>query len=484
MRNIALPILALVLLSALTCVNALAATYYIDYASGSDSNKGTLETTPWQHQPYMQGWTGNYTHQPGDRFIFKGGVTWPHTCFQMTISTGGSATASDYYGVDKSWYSGSSWSRPIFSGDSVTLASGQNASIITLYETTYVTIDNIEITGLLIDSNTFAVSSILNQSSNFVTIQNCYIHHWDASSNVTQDDARGGIIGNFWSPFTNDHFIVDSCIITNADNTTKMNGVATRCVGTVKNTTIHDVPTADLFDSNVHDCVFYNINYPVSDFDPAYHTNLAYTSPGNGTSSVYNNIFHDSQAGAQLYLEPCYNNTNGTIYAFNNVMYNIGGGGGGDILADSEGGGAGCGTVYIFDNTLQSTGSLIRYLVRTAGSSYIGKMVIANNHLITDGSPFVVGSGGITPTTTQNLTQSNAGATSQGYLPVNGYAPVSPSSATVGAGANLTSVGQQSLDSDIRNNPRPSATSSKWDIGAYQFQTSAIVPPGGLRLVQ
>ena len=482
-RKIFLQILMIVLLSAITCANTHAATYYIDYVQGSDSNNGKSNASPWKNQPYMQGWTGNYTHQAGDRFIFKGGVTWPHTCFQMTISTGGSVSAYDYYGVDKTWYTGSSWNRPIFSGDSTTLASGANASIIDLFETSYITIDNIEITGLLIDSNTFAVSSILNQSSNFVTIQNCYIHHWDASANVTQDDARGGIIGVFWNPFVNDNFIVDSCVITNADNTTKMNGVATRGVGTLQNTTIHDVPTADLFDSNVHNCVFYNINYPVSDFDSSYHTNLAYTASGNGNSFVYNNVFHDSQAGAQLYLEPCFANTNGKIYVFNNVIYNIGGGGGGDILADSEGGGAGCGAVFIFNNTLQG-GSLIRYLVRAAGSSFIGAMTIQNNHFITDSNPFNFGAGGITPTTVNNVTQSTANATSQGYTATNGYSPVSQSCSTVAAGANLTPIGQASLDSDIRNTPRPSATDSNWDIGAYEYQDSAIQAPGGLHLAQ
>ena len=60
--------------------------FYVDYQSGSNSNSGTKEQ-PWKTHPYMnyQGapiwgpvWSGTgYSHVAGDRFIFKGGVTWP-----------------------------------------------------------------------------------------------------------------------------------------------------------------------------------------------------------------------------------------------------------------------------------------------------------------------------------------------------------------------------------------------------------------------
>src|SRR5437016_3761083 len=77
-------------------------TYYIDCASRNDSNNGTSQTTPWKHQPYMQGRTGTYGHQAGDRFIFKGGVTCPAAYFTMNITSGGSSGNNDYYGVDQS----------------------------------------------------------------------------------------------------------------------------------------------------------------------------------------------------------------------------------------------------------------------------------------------------------------------------------------------------------------------------------------------
>jgi hypothetical protein len=100
--------------------HANAATYYIDYQSGLDSNSGTNESSPWKHHPWMQTFTGTYTHATGDIFVFKGGVTWLWTTgdkmFPLYVKAGGTSGNSDQYTVDKTWYSGSSWTRPIFDG--------------------------------------------------------------------------------------------------------------------------------------------------------------------------------------------------------------------------------------------------------------------------------------------------------------------------------------------------------------------------------
>src|SRR5579862_904931 len=115
-------IIAVALVTALIGFTSLPAaaqsgrTFYIDYASGSNSNPGT-KASPWKSHPYMQagaGCTGGgtapaYSHQAGDHFIFKGGVTWPAACFTLDIRAGGNSGAQDYYGVDQSWYSGGAW---------------------------------------------------------------------------------------------------------------------------------------------------------------------------------------------------------------------------------------------------------------------------------------------------------------------------------------------------------------------------------------
>src|SRR5438046_6716039 len=101
------------LLALLTAISAQAGTFFVDYSAGSDSNNGTSKSTPWKRCPGMGGFTGTYTHAAGDRFIFRGGVTWPNGCFGMNIN-GRSGTAGnyDYYGVDQTWFTGSPWSRP------------------------------------------------------------------------------------------------------------------------------------------------------------------------------------------------------------------------------------------------------------------------------------------------------------------------------------------------------------------------------------
>src|SRR6185437_10953172 len=92
-------------------VRAQSRTFYIDAATGSNSNFGT-QASPWKSAPGMQNNTTcsnnivqhqsagvNYSHQAGDHFLFKGGVTWPVACFQITITVGGASGNPDYWGV-------------------------------------------------------------------------------------------------------------------------------------------------------------------------------------------------------------------------------------------------------------------------------------------------------------------------------------------------------------------------------------------------
>ncbi len=99
---------------------ARAATYYIDYAGGSDSNNGISRHSAWKHHPYMVGWSGSYRHRAGDKFIFKGGVVWKYSSsdhiFPWTIKAGGAHGNPDRYTVDKTWHNGPSWTPPVFDG--------------------------------------------------------------------------------------------------------------------------------------------------------------------------------------------------------------------------------------------------------------------------------------------------------------------------------------------------------------------------------
>lgn len=74
------------LLSLLLCFQLAGATYYIDYASGSDANAGTSTGSPWKHCPSMEPFSGSYSHSDGDVFVFKGGVTWPNAALPLYIT--------------------------------------------------------------------------------------------------------------------------------------------------------------------------------------------------------------------------------------------------------------------------------------------------------------------------------------------------------------------------------------------------------------
>jgi hypothetical protein len=140
----------LTLLLALFLPSAKAAnTYYIDSVAGSDANTSTQaqsKSTPWQHVPGMLCATGaaaSYSIQAGDQFIVKGGSVYHNSCFMMNTVSGNSTT-STYYGVDKTWYNGGSFTRPIMNGD-LTLIPNNNGQMFNV--NSYVTIDNWEITG-------------------------------------------------------------------------------------------------------------------------------------------------------------------------------------------------------------------------------------------------------------------------------------------------------------------------------------------------
>ena len=78
-------------LLALACASADAATYYVDYDTGVDTNNGTSTSTPWKRMPGVTGWAGSATLGSGDVICLKGGVTFPKRIYlnYFTGSTSG-----------------------------------------------------------------------------------------------------------------------------------------------------------------------------------------------------------------------------------------------------------------------------------------------------------------------------------------------------------------------------------------------------------
>ena len=133
-----------------------AATYYVS-TSGSDSNSGTSESSPWAHLPGMATWTGNYSPVAGDSFILRGCDVWTNSSFPITWKWSGASGNPITVGVDQTWYNTtncpSSWNRPVFNAGGTAIqppeCSGGNSNKFLVFNSaTYVTFNSIELTGL------------------------------------------------------------------------------------------------------------------------------------------------------------------------------------------------------------------------------------------------------------------------------------------------------------------------------------------------
>src|SRR5665213_1194688 len=129
-------------------------TYYVSSSLGSDANTSTQsqsKTTPWAHLPGMATCASacaSYTPVAGDQFILYGGDTWTNSNFPIMWTWSGSTGNVIYIGVDKTWHSGGSWVQPIFTAGATLINTGtENVFLAMNSASTYVTVDNIEMTG-------------------------------------------------------------------------------------------------------------------------------------------------------------------------------------------------------------------------------------------------------------------------------------------------------------------------------------------------
>jgi hypothetical protein len=461
---------------------AWAGTYYIDYNAANDSANGMAKTTAWKRHPYMNGFSGSYTHAAGDQFVFKGGVTWPSTCFQMTIVAGGSPGSPDLYTVDQTWYTGGAWARPIFDGEYSALGTGNN--IVSMNRLSNITFNNLEVKRLKCFAN-WSVGMFSLYACNNIQWTYCYLHGWSLDAGVATDDAHGAIIHTVSGGLSMTGMVVDHCEIENTAWTgVRQNGVAVRQVNTIRYSKLHDVSSAVLFCGDFYDNEVYNVNYPLGNqtFDVTYHTNVLYLDVWNGNaaittpSNVYNNYFHDLAAGTPaIYPSTA---TDATFYVYNNVVYGATGtsmavaiepyGGAGDVI-----------TVYVFNNTFvfpSGTGNLVHCVDR--GGNPRAKSVIAKNNHIIGTNVGVLGGVYAGSTLGNNLIQTVGVASAQGYSQTSRYSPTLASGSTVDAGVAAPFI----LPTDILGTSRPQGAA--WDIGAYEWTAGSSAPlaPSGIRL--
>lgn len=506
--------------------------YYIA-ANGSDSNSGTSEASPWQHAPQMPNCSANCAAAqnqgggipPGTGLILRGGDTWhfgtstaPATGGTWNFNTGqypmGTSSNPIYVGVDQAWFSGSSWARPILTGDNPTSAStslsscshqtsGDGNDMIDISGLQYYIIDNFEMTGLCQSSvgqpggnDTYVRYGSLRATSTFT---NLYIHGWthvrfagpNGSGSCTGSNVcfnifafQGSVIGGGAGE------VIQNVVVDGSDSDPAGAGLCFGGFYDVSNSVFRYTSqcvtsTLHTFHDNLYEYFFENG-----------HSNVLESSNNefNGNNTVYNNVFRHLETsggtgGVGMWLFPTAGNTD---YVFNNMMYDVGS----MELVNIGNHGSTVGSYTIFNNTFQTSISQSIF-----NNMYLsgGMLTDSNNQFIDDGSPYQA-------STNRNSDHasimSNSSAASAGYSASGTYAfaPTSAGSPTVGTGTNrqgycsaLSGAAATACQSDTTyacsynmgnntvscpmRNVTARASSGAWDIGAQAFGTLSTQNP-------
>ena len=511
----------------LSGINAFSANYYIDCSGGSDSGGGTSEQSPWLHHPYMVGFTGHYNHAAGDQFYFKGGVTCPNSYFPLTVANGGSNGSPDYYGPDpaQAWFTGSSWTRPIFDLQVMAVGSADNVIDLTTNAPSWVTIDNFEIKGFYWDGSgstcSFGMCNVIyaHSSGSNITLNHLYIHSWSHGSCTSGCDAGNIILGPNWakgSNFSQGELtnVLQNSIIACPVGDGPCDGHSGRAAyswAIIHDSVMHDLSNGFVgVNYQFYNNLVYNIN---NSYDPLDHEN-AYEGWGADPTPVYiyNNVFHDTDTGvfAMDINVPAFNGGGGSVYVFNNQMWNVNSSNGPVIADDNCMGGTSCQpqttSYYIWSNTLHGyngTGQCLLIEGTGRGPADIGLIDYRNNHCMTTNSTgWNLATGANPPNpSSPNVLMTPTTATQQGYTateafvfsPASGCTPqtcgtlqagtTGPPAACSGALLPLcddttygVTVGPGNVTISPARQPNQRSSSGLWDAGTYLYSTSSGPP--------
>ena len=471
-------------------------TYYVSKSVGSDSNTATQaqsKSTPWAHLPGMSSCASScasYSPVAGDQFVLRGGDTWTNADLGVNWQWSGTSSSPIYIGVDKTWFVGASWVRPIFNCQNTSCGNTQYGNVIWIAGN-YVIFDNIEMTGYQQSGS----ENMVGVYSNNDTVENFYIHGWSRTAGASGMNSFA--LTNNTSGGGGNNTLFTGNVIDGSDSPNKdfMGGILHGV--TVANNIIRYVYNG--MNGGFHD-VHGNLveyNYISTSGD---HCNMVFIQgPSQGTTTyAYNNVVRHSgcAGGSTLWLLGNANCSSCVTYAYNNVIYDTSGDFDpvGIVIGNHPGNPTG--TFYIYNNTIEAGGN---DAMGNGESPAQATVNYSNNHFINVSSPCLAL--GITCTNTgTDLTQTMVSANAAGYAASETYAysPISISSPTVEKGTNLTSLCSGNLaalcndaayptyDSVnhvvVMRNTVPRPASGFWDVGAYQFSLSAAGPnpPTGL----
>lgn len=489
-------------------------TYYVSYTGGSDTNNGTSKSTPWQHAPGMTGCTANCSIIPaaGSKIILEGGVTWPNSSFVWTISYSGNGTGwvqnADgtatcpnciYIGVDQTWYTGGSWTRPILNSQGA-VNSGTYGHKIEL-SGKYIIVDNFEFTGNYWNSNTTQAYDIADDGT-YDIITNNYFHGWSHGSGATTDNyyAIRGCNTNGCNPGSyaaynvidgtdagedggNGIYASPEMIMYNFCQEVGSCYVGNWCMvhdNTAFNLTVH-------FDGGHPDIMQANSDVPLAS---------CITGAPSGMGALYynNNFAHICQVtdcGGTAFIAGPDSST--LSYIFNNLIYDTDANGGNVFALGKSVNGAPYGSGWTANNTIECGPNSA-----PAGNCYnqdgnvITAATLQNQYMITSNATPVTTYSNLTYSSGSGLVQTLSQANTDGYSMSQTYpfSPTSGSSPTVGIANNLTSTCNTStylaplckdttagVGYDTNNHtviqpnrsPCNRPATGNWDAGAYEY---------------
>ena len=411
-------------------------TCYFIANGGSDTAAGT-KAAPWAHLNGMPSCTTGHctTHTPAasNGYIFKGGDTWGFSDMGVNWLDAWSGTSSNpiYIGVDSTWYSGASWTRPIFDCQ-LTANCGNNfgggstdlrAQIYINRLAHYVVIDNLEMKGIYVDSTT-TYSTINIQTAGLGTeIKNLYIHGWGHAWHTdtpSHTDASYGevdaITGNTGYDLTG--VSAHDNVIDNSDETHSESSVPDMVVGITniphiyRNVVRYTRLGIGYSFNNAHDNL---VEWQVENYwNPALgvygtqpHCDMIYQhGPIGSVTNVfaYNNVLRHASlcVGIPVFWMMGSNGVSCPtcrIYVFNNVQYDVADGAGGFGLAGHPSDGCDMGVMYTAHNTASLGSSVLTGNGEAAvpadvcGGAKRGTVHSLNNHGVTSASSLYDSSG-------------------------------------------------------------------------------------------
>jgi hypothetical protein len=461
------------------------------------------------------------TPQAGDQFILRGGDVWhwgsgSPTGIPWSWNWSGTSGGRIYIGVDQTWFSGSSWTRPVMNGDNPLSTSAVGSCAFFsggqfVQNANFVDFDNVEFKGMCwsgadgrgassCSSGCDYSQLTMNANTHDSTFENLYIHGWTHTPfscsfttqlNGTCDVAMSILNDSHSNGDVNNRYI--GIVIDGSDSDRRSGGCIAYGGYDIHNSVCRFNSQAFVTNNTrfFHDNL---IEFIDESGDGVKHSNGWELNGSNTDLDWYNNVVRHigtvATIGVNLWFNPA-----GTLRAYNNVVYDIHMAGGNywDV--------AGNGPEIIYNNTLE--GGPI------ANNTFQPPITSRNNHFIgctgVSGGCFLSASN---VNDANSVFQTESVANAQGYVAANNFGPTAATNATVGAGTNLTSVGCSTFAGICQDTtlgvgydsvnhvvivpgrtPNARPASGAWDAGAYFFGGTPVTgsnppsPPTGLSAV-